>query len=51
MKVPSSIYDHSKITGHSTTHDNFSIVGMEEQNLSRVIKESMFIRVNNPILN
>ena len=27
------------------------IVGREEQNLSRLIKESMFIRVNNPSLN
>ena len=51
LKAPSPIYDHSNITGHSTTHDNFSIVGREEQNLSRLIKESMFVRVNNPSLN
>ena len=51
LKAPSPIYDHSNITGHSTTLDNFSIVGREEQNLSRLIKESMFIRVNNPSLN
>ena len=50
LKAPSPIYDHSNITGHSTTLDNFSIVGREEQNLSRLIKESMFIRVNNPSL-
>ena len=51
LKAPSPIFDHSNITGHSTTLNNFSIVGREEQNLSRLIKESMFIRVNNPSLN
>ena len=51
LKAPSPIHDHSNTTGHSTTLDNFSIVGREEQNLSRLIEESMFIRVNNPSLN
>ena len=51
LKAPSPIYDHSHITGHSTTLNNFNIVGREEQNLSRLIKESMYIRVNNPSLN
>ena len=51
LKAPSPIHDHSNTTGHSTTLDNFSIVGREEQNLSRLIKESMFTRVNNPSLN
>ena len=44
-------FDHSNISGHSTTISNFTVVGREEQNLSRLIKESMFIRVNNPSLN
>ena len=51
LKAPSPIYDHSNITGHSTTINNFSIVGNEEHNLSRLIKESMYIRVNDPSLN
>ena len=51
LKAPSPIYDHSNTTGHTTTINNFSIVGREVQNLSRLIKESMFIRVNNPSLN
>ena len=51
LKAPSPIHDHSNTTGHTTSHENFSIVGREEQNLSRLIKESMFIRVNNPSLN
>ena len=48
LKAPSPIHDHSNISGHTTTHENFSIVGREEQNLSRLIKESMYIRVNGP---
>ena len=51
LKAPSHIYDHSNTTGHTTTLNNFSIVGREEQNLSSLIKELMFIRVNNPSLN
>ena len=31
--------------------DNFKVVGREEQSLSRLIKESMYIRVNGPSLN
>ena len=51
LKAPSPIHDHSNITGHTTSLENFSIVGGEEQKLSRLIKESMFIRVNYPSLN
>ena len=51
LKCPSPIYDHSNITGHSTTLDNFSIVGRGDQNLMRLIKEVIYIRVNNPSLN
>ena len=51
LKAPSPIYDHSNTTGQNVNINNFSIVGREEQNLSRLIKESMFIRVNNPSLN
>ena len=51
LKAPSPIHDHSTITGHSTTIGNFSIVGREDQNLIRAIKEAIYIRVNNPSLN
>ena len=51
LKAPSPIHDHCNTSGHNITLNNFSIVGREEQNLSRLIKESMFIRVNNPSLN
>ena len=51
LKVPSPLYGHSNITGHTTTLNNFSIVGREDQNLTRLIKESMCIKVNNTSLN
>ena len=51
LKAPSPIYDHQNITGHGTTIENFSIVGREDQNLIRAIKEAIYIRVNNPSLN
>ena len=51
LKAPSPIYNHFNITGHNVTIENFSIVGREDQNLSRWIKEPLFIRVNNASLN
>ena len=51
LKAPSPIYDHHNITGHETSIENFSIVGREDQNLIRAIKEAIYIRVNNPSLN
>ena len=51
LKAPSPIHDHSNTSGHTTTLDNFKVVGREEQSLSRLIKESMYIRVNGPSLN
>ena len=51
LKAPSPIYDHSNITGHNITLENISIVGREDQNLSRWIKKAFFTRVNNPYLN
>ena len=38
-------------TGHTTNQNNFQIIGREGQNLARNIKESIYIRVNNPSLN
>ena len=51
LKPPSPIYDHSSISGHYVTIDNFSIVEREDQNLKRAIKEALYIRRNNPSLN
>ena len=51
IKDPSPIHHHSNNTGHPTSHNNFQIIGREEHHLARNIKESIFIRVNNPTLN
>ena len=51
LKAPSPIYDHQNTTGHDTTIDNFCIIGREDQNLIRTIKEAIYIRVSNPSLN
>ena len=37
------------ISGHNVTVDNFSIVGREDHNIKRAIKEALYIRSNNPI--
>ena len=51
QKAPSPLYDHYNITGHNIKLENFSIVGKENQNLMRAIKEAMYIRANDPSLN
>ena len=50
LNTPSPIYDHYNTSGHVMI-ENFSILGREDQNLMRNIKESLYIRVNNPSLN
>ena len=51
LKDPSPIHHHSNNTGHPTSPSNFQIIGREGHGLARNIKESVFIRVNNPKLN
>ena len=51
LKASPPIFDHYNITGHNVSIENFSIVGREDQNLMRTIKEALYIRVNNPSLN
>ena len=51
LRTPSPIYDHVSITGHQTSIDRFSVVGMESHNLTRTVKEAIYIRVNNLSLN
>ena len=50
LKQPSSIHAHIQQTGHNTTEDSFNIIGREDQGQARTIKESIFIRINNPTL-
>ena len=51
VKPPSPIYHHSNITGHHVTINNFNIVGREDLNQMRTIKEALYIKVNDPSLN
>ena len=51
MRATSPIHDHFNTTGHELSLDNFSIVGREDQNIARAIKEAMLIRVNDQSLN
>ena len=51
LKDPSPIHHHNNQTNHPINHINFKIIGREGHHLSRYIKESIFIRVNNPTLN
>ena len=47
----SPIYGHSNQSGHSTNPDNFTIIGWGDHGLTKTIKESIYIRVNNPTHN
>ena len=51
LKEPSPIFEHQNITGHTTIVENFKIISREGQNMARAIKEAIYIRVNNRILN
>ena len=51
LKEPSPIHNHSNTTGHTTSQDNFHIIWREDHGIARTIKESIYIRVNNPTLN
>ena len=51
LKDPFPIRHHSNNTGHPTSQNNFQIIGREGHGLARNIKQSIFIRVNNPTLN
>ena len=50
LRSPSPIYDHCKTTGHEVSLDNFSIVGRDDQSMTRNIREAMLIRFNDPSL-
>ena len=39
QKAPSPIFDHCNTTGHNNNINNFTIVGREDQNLTRAIKD------------
>ena len=51
LKEPSPIHHHRIDTGHPTTQKTFQIIGREDHGIARTVKESIYIRVNNPTLN
>ena len=51
LKAPLPIHLHTSSTGHPVSPDCFSIVDREAQGMARNIKETMYIRVNDPSLN
>ena len=51
LKAPSSIFEHNNATGHKTSVENFKIIGREGHGMARIIKEAIYVRVNNPTLN
>ena len=51
IRTPSPIHDHHNITGHELSLENFSMVGREDKNIARAIKEEIPITVNDPSLN
>ena len=50
QKPPSPIFDHCNTSGDKININKFTIVGREDQNLTRAIKEAILIRVNDPSL-
>ena len=51
LKQPSPMHCHAQTTGHHIENSNFNIIGREDHGQARTIKESIYIRVNNPTLN
>ena len=51
MKAPSPIHYNHNNTCHDISINNISIVGREDHNLARSIKEAILIRVKDPSLN
>ena len=52
LKAPSPIYLHHSKSGHPLpSENNVDILAREGHSFSRQIKESMFIRTNNPSMN
>ena len=44
LRDPSPIYDHGNISGHHISTDNLSIMGKEVHNITKTIKDAMYIR-------
>ena len=51
LKQPPPLHRHSQTTGHPIDNNKLNIIGREDWGQARTIKESIYIRVNNPTLN
>ena len=51
LKHPLPIHVHIQQTGHTIEDNSFNIIGKGDWGQARTIKESIYIRVNNPSLN
>ena len=51
LKMPSTFFGHQSGTVHNITFGDFSIVGRVGHNFASNIKESIYIRTDNPTLN
>ena len=51
LKTPSPIFEHNNTTGHTTSVENFRFIGGEGHDMTKINKEAIYIRVNNPTLN
>ena len=51
QRASSPTHVHSLHNGHQLNPGQFNIIGREAQDLSWLIKESIYIRVDNPTLN
>ena len=51
QRAPEGPLTYTYLMGYPTSPNNFQIIGRDGHNLARNIKESIFIRINNPTLN
>ena len=45
LKAPSPIHEYQNSTGHIISVENFNIIGREDYNMARAVKEAIYIRV------
>ena len=43
LKAPSPIFEHNNATGHTTSVENFKIIGREGHGMARTIGEVIYI--------
>ena len=51
LKAPSLIFEHQNNTDYTTSVENIKIIGREGHNMTRAIKEALYLGVNSSTLN